>query len=273
MTVLKSVVQFNNLAVGVPTSLPHGLVDALGNGVVPDHCEDNHADVVILSADAANVTVRNDGLAPVNAAVLCERWHSENRALPPGQTNLPVQPFVPSSGGVPFNAVLANLGTDAVGGQVPFAIEPTPPGGGLTQSPNFYFDGVGQLSLGAAAPDSLTWIGYAQTLHINELNARLEMSVPTGQNGAALIQTTNTTNGLNLQNWLVNFSGLTWQQIEGSAGNMTLRTGSGTADNYIEIGAGTTVAVSGASKGRIRYDVGTQKLQVSENGGAWTNII
>jgi hypothetical protein len=106
-TVLKSITTFANLAVGVPTALPHGLVDAYGQGLVPDHCEDDHADIMVLSADAVNVIVRNDGLVPITAHVLCEHWHSENRALPPGQTDLPVQPFIPSSGSttVPAHAV------------------------------------------------------------------------------------------------------------------------------------------------------------------------
>lgn len=100
MNVLKSITTFAALPVGVPTSLPHGLQDALGAGLVPDHIEDDHPDVVVIGADDTNVTVRNDGAAPVTVSVLCEHWHSENRALPPGQTDLPVQPFVPSSGGV-----------------------------------------------------------------------------------------------------------------------------------------------------------------------------
>ncbi|UCC74917.1 MAG: hypothetical protein JSV86_10320 [Gemmatimonadota bacterium] len=273
-TVLKSITSFVNLAVGVPTALPHGLVDAYGNGVVPDHVEDDHVDVVILSADTVNVTVRNDGLAPVTANVLCERWHTENRALPPGQTDLPVQPFVPSSGGVPFNAILANLGTDAVDGQVPYAIEPAPPTGGLTQSPNFYFDGVGQLLLGAGPPDSRTWIGYAQMLHINDLNAQLDIRVDSAQNGSAIISSNNTTNGININNWLLSEAGgLTYQEISSAGQDMIIRGGSGTDNNYIEMSDGSTVAVSPAGKGRLRYNEGTNKWQVSENGGGWANII
>lgn len=110
--VLKSITTFTNLAPGVPTSLPHGLVDADGRGLVPDHVEDNNADVIVLSADDTDVTVRNDGAAPVNADVLCEHWHSFNRALPPGQVDLPVQPFIPSSGtgGIAPHAATHELG-------------------------------------------------------------------------------------------------------------------------------------------------------------------
>jgi hypothetical protein len=104
-----------NLPIGVPTALPHGLVDAEGVGLIPDHIEDNHADVVILSANAVNVTVRNDGLALASADVLCEHWHSENRALPAGQADLPVQPFIPSSGS-PQGPPLAHAASHENGG-------------------------------------------------------------------------------------------------------------------------------------------------------------
>ncbi len=97
MNVLKSVTSFN-LLIGIPTTLPHGLKDALGAGTVPDHIECDHGDVVVVSADDTDVTVRNDGIDVVaGVKVLCERWHTTDRALPPGQDDLSPQPFVPSS--------------------------------------------------------------------------------------------------------------------------------------------------------------------------------
>ncbi len=98
MNVLKSITPFAALPVGVPTALPHGLTDALGAGIVPDHIEASNADITITGADATNVTVTNNGAAPANVDVLCERWYSTDRALPPGQADLPTQPFVPASG-------------------------------------------------------------------------------------------------------------------------------------------------------------------------------
>jgi hypothetical protein len=49
--------------------------------------------------------------------------------------------------------------------------------------------------------------------------------------------------------------------------------GAGANGNYIEGGAGSAAAVSAASKGRIRYNQSTQKWEVSENGGAYTEML
>ena len=46
----------------------------------------------------------------------------------------------------------------------------------------------------------------------------------------------------------------------------------GSTTHFMQWGAGTTSAVSAASTGRIRYSESTQKLQISENGGAYADI-
>jgi hypothetical protein len=97
-TVLKNTVLFGTLAPGVPTTLPH-LLNISGRSVIPDHIESDNGSVTVVSADAQDVTVRNDGGSIVSASILCERWHSEDRALPPGVNNLSPQPFVPVGGG------------------------------------------------------------------------------------------------------------------------------------------------------------------------------
>jgi hypothetical protein len=272
-TVLKSVTTFANLAIGVPTALPHGLVDAYGQGLVPDHCEDNHVDVVILGADATNVTVRNDGLAPVTVNVLCEHWHSENRALPAGQANLPVQPFVPSSGGVPFNAVLANLGTDAHAEYIPFGI--LAGGGGLAQSAEFVYDG-GSLGIGPGASDPWTgpqtWLGVGFLYQENDLGNVLHVNMQAGAS-VATIYTQNAALGLMLQWWYVSADTVNEQIFRSNSSDILIHAGATSADHYIEMANGDTVAVSPGGKGRLRYNTGTNKWQVSENGGAWTNII
>jgi hypothetical protein len=278
MSVLKSITSFAGLAVGVPTSLPHGLVDQLGVGVVPDHIEDNNPDVVVVSADNLNVTVRNDGVAPVSCDVLCERWHSIPRSLPPGQANLPVQPFIPSSGGAGFNPILANIATDIIGPafnqRIPFSL---PGGGGLTQSMLLSFDGFGVLAigddLGAGSVTGTTSIGSGSLIQRNNQAIRMEVSVFNGQNGTGTIRC-NGSNGINMQNWLFGpADGASPRTLAAIEAGIILGSGSTTADNYVEMGAGTTVPVSPASKCRLRYNVGTQKLQVSENGGAYANVI
>lgn len=100
MAVLKNIVAFANLAPAVPTALPHALIDAEGRGLVPDVIFTDNPFVVVLGADAINVTVRNDSGNPANANTLCERFHTTPRAIPPGLVNLPVQPYIPASTGI-----------------------------------------------------------------------------------------------------------------------------------------------------------------------------
>jgi hypothetical protein len=94
--VLKSVVAFVGLVPGAPTTLPHGLLDAFGVGIVPDLVTADTAPITVMAVDATNVTVRNDGAIALTTNVLCEHWHSIPRALTPGLTALTPQPFVPA---------------------------------------------------------------------------------------------------------------------------------------------------------------------------------
>jgi hypothetical protein len=97
--ILKNSVVFTAIGPGATVSLPHGL-NISGRAVRPDHCESDNAVVLVQagSTDETDVTVTNTSAAPANANVLCERWHSTDRALPPGVENLTPQPFVPGVG-------------------------------------------------------------------------------------------------------------------------------------------------------------------------------
>lgn len=44
------------------------------------------------------------------------------------------------------------------------------------------------------------------------------------------------------------------------------------ADTYLNITGGSSVPVSAASEGRLRYNELTQKFEISENGGSWTDL-
>lgn len=108
-TVLKSIVQFVALVPGVPTALPHGL-NTNGLPVVPDVVQvvasvgGTAPAVRITAATTTTVTVISDEAGLINAFVYCERFHSIERALPPGQINLLLQPFIPAGSGVGGNA-------------------------------------------------------------------------------------------------------------------------------------------------------------------------
>jgi hypothetical protein len=94
--VLVNQIQITALAPGVPTAYPHGLTIGTRD-VVPDRAEASDADLEVQSADATTVTVINNGAAPVSGYVECERRHTVDRALLPGLTDLPMQPFLPRS--------------------------------------------------------------------------------------------------------------------------------------------------------------------------------
>jgi hypothetical protein len=97
--VLRNIIATGNLAPGVPTTVAHGLIDAEGRAILPDHLESNDSDVVVVSADATNVTVRNDGLIAQSANILVARWHSIDRAFPGGAATLAGLPYIPVAGG------------------------------------------------------------------------------------------------------------------------------------------------------------------------------
>lgn len=114
MATLINQIQIVNLAPATPTAFAHGLnID--GVGLVPDRVEADNAELQINSADATNVVVENIGAAPVSGTVQASHLHSLGRVIPPGLVNLPVQPFIPQSGGgggVGTAGALATTGAD-----------------------------------------------------------------------------------------------------------------------------------------------------------------
>lgn len=104
MAVLKNIVVFVNLVPGVPTALPHGLVDADGRGLIPDEVHFDDGPFTLVAADATTITLRNDGIAAASVNALCEYWHTIPRILPPSILNLTPRPFVPA-GSAPTSPV------------------------------------------------------------------------------------------------------------------------------------------------------------------------
>jgi hypothetical protein len=102
--VLKNVVAFANIAPGVPTTLPHGLIDAYGRGLIPDEVHLDDGPFAVLAADATTITLRNDGVAAASVNVLCEYWHTIPRILPASVLNLTPRPFIPA-GSAPTSPV------------------------------------------------------------------------------------------------------------------------------------------------------------------------
>jgi hypothetical protein len=93
-TVLKNVVSFTGLAVGVPVSLPHGL-NVNGDPVIPELVASN-AGGFTVTADTVNVTVTRNGAA-TSVDVYVEHWHTFEAVVPPGGLDGRV-PFVIAGG-------------------------------------------------------------------------------------------------------------------------------------------------------------------------------
>lgn len=106
---LKSMLSFANLVVGTPTVQAHGLKLQSGLAVVPDELQLD-ASGFTATADATNVTIMRSSTAPASVNVLCESWHTFERAF--GATSvkkLSVQPIVIEGG-------------SATGGSEPFPV-------------------------------------------------------------------------------------------------------------------------------------------------------
>lgn len=83
-TVLKNVLQFVGLTVGVPVATAHG-ININGLAVAPDLVLPT-AGGFTITADSINVTVTREADASADVNIYVERWHSYERSLPlPGQ--------------------------------------------------------------------------------------------------------------------------------------------------------------------------------------------
>jgi hypothetical protein len=101
---LKNILHFVAIPAGNTVSLPHGLHVA-GLALIPDYIDPNPKGLTI-TADNINVTVTNTTATPLNVDVLCEAWHSIERAFGAVSIrHLTPQPFVsgtdvdPAAGG------------------------------------------------------------------------------------------------------------------------------------------------------------------------------
>ena len=79
-TIVKNLVQFTGLAIGVPTALPH-LINIDGIAKLPRIVAP--PDGVTVTADPVNLTVTRQSGGPASADIYCEYWHSCEDAQPP----------------------------------------------------------------------------------------------------------------------------------------------------------------------------------------------
>ena len=96
-TVLKKLLTFTNLAAGGTSSQNHGL-NVQGLLKIPDHIHFDNANFNLVSATTTIITVVNNGGVAATGRVLCELWHTYERAFGNSLTDyveqLPNPPFV-----------------------------------------------------------------------------------------------------------------------------------------------------------------------------------
>jgi hypothetical protein len=102
-SVLKNILRYTNLQVGVPVSLPH-LLNVETTPVQPQFI-DGGAPGFTMAADTVNLTVTRTAAANSgNVDVFVEYWHSIERVLPQPGNLAGLVPFVAGDGGAPADA-------------------------------------------------------------------------------------------------------------------------------------------------------------------------
>ncbi len=120
--VLKNILSFTGLVVGVPSVQAHGLNIPARGGVVPRVLETDGAGYTV-TADDTNVTVTRGSNAAASVNVYCEYWHSIEDAEPqPNGIATSIYPFVVQGGG---SAGGGAGGITALSGGTTFGTGPT----------------------------------------------------------------------------------------------------------------------------------------------------
>ena len=110
-TTLKAVLQFTAVPAGGTATLAHGL-NVSGTAVVPDAVALDNPAFDYVSSTTTTVTVVNNDTAAGSCDVLCERWHTVERAFGDGAATLPVVPFISrgaAAGGGAYGLLHASL--------------------------------------------------------------------------------------------------------------------------------------------------------------------
>jgi hypothetical protein len=89
-TTLKAVLQFTAVPAGSTATLAHGL-NVGGTAVVPDAIALDNPAFDYVSSTTTTVTVVNNDTAAGSCDVLCEKWHTVERAFGDGAAALPVE--------------------------------------------------------------------------------------------------------------------------------------------------------------------------------------
>lgn len=92
-TTLKAVLQFTAVPAGGTATLTHGL-NVGGTAAVPDAIALDNPAFDYVSSSSTTVTVINNDTAAGSCDVLCEKWHTVERAFGDGAAALPVAPFI-----------------------------------------------------------------------------------------------------------------------------------------------------------------------------------
>lgn len=132
---------------------------------------------------------------------------------------------------------------------------PTGPAGGLTLTENGVLVDIQHAPIAGAGTITDTTTGLAITMTPAAANAVTGASITMAANatGAALL--------------------ITHNRATAAVGTVALRITGADESVCIEMTDGDTVGLSNANEGRIIYNTTTQKFQISENGGAYVNMV
>jgi hypothetical protein len=97
---LKNTLAFTDLAPGASVVLPHGLKTSTLRPLAPDVIFSPNELIEVTASNTVDITVKNNGAAPLSGSILVEAWHTLERTFDGVQNvDLPVKPYIVTSDG------------------------------------------------------------------------------------------------------------------------------------------------------------------------------
>jgi hypothetical protein len=176
-TILKNILSFTGLLVGVPVSLPHGLSV---NGVpVKPQLGGIDAPGFDVVADAVNVTVTRTTATTANVGVYVEHWHTIEDVTPPGGLET-LTPFFLATGGESGGGAVPQ--TTVASGFLDFVNDPGAMGAYFGHSGSGLAEMINAQTLVGPTGAPYSYIGACR-LHVQAGgdDAFIDLSLPSGR--------------------------------------------------------------------------------------------
>ena len=150
MTILKNILSFTGLTVGVPQTQPHRLNLNDVQPLLPQFAAANAGGFTINVTDVTVTVTRTPAASTAAVQVYVEHWHTIEEVLPPGNLAGFV-PFLIQPGGAGVDTGIIELTTDVLAG----------PGSGIQAATVVALQGNAVAATAPAASNVLTWTGAA----------------------------------------------------------------------------------------------------------------